>query len=213
MKSKFGRPILAFTLCMAVAMTTMVTTSCSSAQALTDVERFHPVVTDVLVLACTVSPSAALCGTAKATIENDYNLVVTLWGDYNAAVANGTATPGMWNDLNAAFATFEKDSADIFALGLGLNAPEITAIVASAQVLLAAIESLFPASPTGQAKSAVFASHAVGRTSYDSQWLKTWSADFNGKLDVAHKIHPSAHVEKVHYHGKAMRYLTLGIEK
>lgn len=213
MLSKFGRPLLAFALCMAVSMSTMITTACSSSQALADVQRFEPVVVNVLVLACTISPASALCGTAKATIQNDYNLVVTLWGDYNAAVAAGTATPGMWNDLNAAFATFEKDSADIFSLGLGLNAPEVTAIVAAAQVLLAAIESLFPASPTGQAKSAVFAAHAVGRTSYDSKWLKTWTADYNGKLEVAHKMHPSADVHKVHEHGKAMRVLTFGIEK
>lgn len=184
---------------------------CSSSQALADVERFEPVVVNALVLACTISASP-LCGTAQVTIKNDYDNVVRLWTDYNTAVA-GTASSSAWNDLNAAFTVFEQDSSTIFAFGLGLNQPEVTAIVASAQVLLAAIEALFPASPVGASSTKMFAKYGAAHTVYNKSWLKNWMLDYNAKVDTAKKAHKSAKLHKVYLHGAFAHYATGGLVK
>jgi len=199
----------------AVAMGTMVTTGCSSAQALTDVSKFEPVVIDALTLACTIDPSLPACGTGQATIQSDYNLLVKVWGDYNTAVTNGTATVAQWNYLNAVFTTFEQDSSAILSAGLSLNAPELQAIVDSAQVLLAAVEVMFPSAPAGaqSAKSAVFTAKAKPASVYGSAWLQGWIKDYNAKCDVAQKAHPTVKLHKVHYHGAIVRYGTLGWAK
>src|SRR5271154_5525766 len=118
---------------VAIPMATLSTTGCNSATALADVKKFEPIVINVLNLICTINPSEPICGTGLQTIEGDYTTVVQLWTDYNAAVAAGTSTVAAWNILNAAFTTFENDSALIFSLGLGLNSTEVTAIVVSAQ--------------------------------------------------------------------------------
>src|ERR1700690_733328 len=115
-------------------------TGCSSSQAFAGVQRFEPVVLNALALACTISNSSGLCTTGEAKFKADYAVVVQLWTDYNAAVAAGTSTSQAWADLNAALAVFEQDSSAIFSLCLGFNQPEVTAIVESAQLLLAAIE-------------------------------------------------------------------------
>src|SRR5580692_8224835 len=109
------KKFLTFLLTCAIAMSTMVTTGCSSSQALADVTKFEPVVLNVLNLACVISPGAPLCGTATALITSDYNTVIQLWTAYNANVAAGTSTVAAWNDLNAAFQTFEQDSAAVFS--------------------------------------------------------------------------------------------------
>jgi hypothetical protein len=207
------KSILAFVLCIAVAICTIPTIACNSTQALTEVERFEPIIINALVLACAVQSTLPVCGSGQATITGDYNLVIKLWSDWNAAVANGTSTVALWNDLNAAFATFEQDSAAIFAAASGLDAPEITAVVAAAQILLAAIEAAFPASPNNAAKPAVFKAHAVGRTNFDAKWLANWTADYNEKLEIAHRVHPNVKLVKVHYHTTAVRAFTLGIAK
>lgn len=207
--------VLAFALCCSIAIGTMPFVACNSSAALADVKKFEPVVINALVLACAFSPAAPVCGTGQATITADYNLVIKVWTDYNAAVAAGTSTAAMWNDLNAAFTTFEQDSASIFTLASGLNQPEITAIVAAAQVLLGAIEALFPAAPVGatRPKSAVFASVSRGRASYDKTWLKGWIADYNVKVGTAQKAHPTVKIKKVHYHDFALRMATFGMAK
>ena len=212
--------VLAFGLINVLAMLSVflsipITTACNSTQALAEVEKFQPVVLNTLNLACVISPGAALCSTGAALIKNDYTVVVQLWGDYNTAVAAGTSTVAAWNALNAAFATFAKDSSQIFALASGLNAPEITAVVAAAQLLLGTIEAIFPNAPAGAngTKSAVFTASAMGHTSMNREQLKNWELDYNQKLDVASKAHPTAKVKHVHIHGLAERVLTAGIAK
>jgi hypothetical protein len=201
------KPFLAFTLCCAIACGTMPLAGCNSQAVLNDVEKFEPVVLNALTLACTINAGLAVCGTMQTTITNDYNLVIKLWQDWITAKSNGTATLGLWNDLNAAFSVFEQDSAAIFAAASGLNAPEVTAIVAAAQVLLAAIEALSPAAPSGSAApSAVFKSSRAA--SFD---LQAWVTDYNERVDVARHLHPTAKLTKVHYHGKALRIATFGI--
>jgi hypothetical protein len=201
---------------LSVMLSVPVMTGCSSAQALADVQKFEPVIVNALVLACTIDSGAPICGTGEAQIQSDYNLLVKVWTDYNAAVAAGTATVAAWNYLNAVFSTFEADSAAIFALASGLNAPEITAVVAAAQVLLAGIEALFPDAPAGAstAKSTLFSGYAAKRsTNYDSVWLSGWVKDYNAKLDVAKVAHPKAKLKKVHVHSLALRVASLGWEK
>ena len=207
------KKMLAFFLAYAVAMGvmagTVVTTGCNSSQALAKVEQFDPVVINALNLYCAVQPGNPVCGTAKATIQSDYNVVVQLWSDYNKAYAAGTSTVAAWNALNAAFLTFENDSAQIFSLASGLNQQEITAIVAAGELLLAAIEAVFPGAPAGtNAKAKVFAAHAVGRTSYDKAWLQGWIKDYNAKVGTAKKLHPGVKLDTVHLHT-----LHLGVAK
>src|ERR1035438_4929068 len=186
------KSLLAFVLSCAIAIGTMPLTACNSATALADVQKLEPVVVNALVLACAVSSGLPICGAMQSTIAADYSLVVKLWTDYNAAVKAGTATQGLWNDLNAAFIVFENDSAAIFAAAGGLNVPEITAIVAAAQILIGVIETLFPASPTGTASPSKFKAMRVSNFN-----LKAWKKDYNEKLDIAQRLHPAVRLRKV----------------
>jgi hypothetical protein len=207
---KFANKFLSTALAIVMIFTTIpFMTGCSSSQALADVTKFEPVVINALSLACVIVPTNPLCGTMKTKIQGDYTTVVKLWGDWNTAVANGTATSAMWNDLNAAFTVFESDSADIFSLGLSLNQPEVTAIVASAQLFLATIEALFPPSPSASMKSARFAAYATPGL-HGSAWLSTWVKDYNQKVSVAQKLHPNAKLHQVHIHSLPVRIVTLG---
>lgn len=187
-------------------------TACSSSQALTEVQKFEPVVVNALNLAC-VFTTSPLCTTDEATIQNDYNSVIKVWGDYNVAVAAGTATQAQWNYLNAAFTTFELDSASVFSLASGVNQAEVTAVVASAQLLLAAIEAMFPASPVAARGPSLFASHHVANQKYNSTWLASWTKDYNNKIDAAQKSHPKLKLHKVHVHSTPVRYATFGLLK
>lgn len=186
------KSLLAFVLASSIAMGTMPLMGCNSATALADVKKLEPVLTNALVLACAIQSGLPICGTMQATITNDYNLVLQLWTDYNSAVKAGTATQVLWNDLNAAFTTFEKDSASIFAAAGGLNAPEVTAIVAAAQVLLGAIEAMFPSSPSGASGPIVFKASRSANFN-----LKAWRADYNQKLAIAQRAHPNVRLAKV----------------
>ena len=188
------KSLLAFVLCCAVAIGTMPLTACNSATALADVQKFEPVVINALVLACAIQSGLPICGAMQTTITNDYNLVVQLWTDWNAAVKAGTATSALWNDLNAAFTVFEEDSSAIFAAAVGLNAPELTAIVAAAQVLLSVIESLFPSAPAGVLKSSPskFSKYRVSNFN-----LKSWRKDYDNKVGVAQKLHPNVRLARV----------------
>ena len=168
--------------------------ACNSSTALSYVKKFQPVVVNALVLSCAISSGLPICGTMQTTIDADYTLVVKLWGDWNTAVANGTSTVALWNDLNAAFTTFENDSAQIFAVATGLNAPEVTAIVVSAETLLAVIESLFPSAP---AATSVTSSRRFKTALPQNFNFKGWKRDYNEKIDIAHRIHPNAAIKKV----------------
>lgn len=202
-KRSFADRFLALALSMimvfSVTATTVTMTACSSSQALADVKRFEPVLVSALSLICTINASAPVCGITQGKIKADGDLVIKIWGDYNTAVANGTSTVKIWNDLNAAFTVFEEDASAIFATGIGLNQAQVTAIVASAQVLLAAIEAFFPQPPVGVtvAKSAKFAKYGVATGSYDKVWFSGWAKDYNAKVDVARKAYPKAKLSKV----------------
>lgn len=196
----------------AIMLPVAATVACNSTTALADAEKFEPIVINALNLACAISANPVCASTA--TITKDYNTVITLWTAYNAAVANGTSTSAMWNDLNAAFIVFEQDSALVFSFASGLNAPEITAIVAAAQLLLGAIEALFPSAPAGtvvQVKAHLFAKYSRSANTYNADWLKEWCKDYNERVDIAHHEYPNVKLTKVHYHGKLARVVSFGI--
>jgi hypothetical protein len=172
--------------------------ACNSVTALSYVQRLEPVVVNVLVLSCAISSGLPICGAMQGTIKADADLVIKLWGDYNAAVAAGTGAASVWKDLDAAFIVFENDSAAIFSDGLGLNAPEVTAIVSAAQVLLAAIEALFPPPPAGVAPGPrKFGAYRMGTGKHDKAWFNKWKHEYNEKVEVANKLHPNAKLSQV----------------
>ena len=179
---------------MLVGATAILEVACNSTTALAEVERFEPVILNALTLACAISSGLPVCGTMQTKITTDYNTVIQLWTDYNKAVAAGTSTAAIWNDLNAAFTVFEEDSSLIFAAATGLNAPELTAIVAAAQVLLAAIEAAFPAAPAGATKAMPVKFKSARQSNFN---LGAWTKDYNNKLDIAHKMHPGVPLKKI----------------
>jgi hypothetical protein len=191
-----------------VVLTAASLTGCNSASLLNKVEDFEPVAVDALNLYCAIRSSDPNCATLAAKIGADYTTVTQLWSAYLKALNAGTATNADWNAVNAAFALYEQDASQIFALIPQLNNPTANAIVAAAEVLLAAIEALFPGPPSGSAsaKSAVFAAHAdlMGYPSYNKAWLSSWASDFNQKVGVAQQQYPSAKLAKVKLHGKFM---------
>lgn len=215
--SLFANKFLSFSLAIVMVFATIpamtVLTACNSSQALLEVQRFEPVILNALNLACTIQSTLPICGTMAATIKADADLVIKVWGDYNAAVAAGTSTVAIWNQLNAAFSTFEQDSAAIFAAAAGLNAPTVMAVVAAAQVLLAAIEALFPAPPAGVTmhRPAKFARYGQAGANYNMAWLKSWTKDYNGKIEIAKKQYPKADLHKVYVHSTAARVASLGL--
>jgi hypothetical protein len=211
------KKLLTFVLSCAVAMSTMVAiaplTACNSASLLAKVEDFQPVVMDALNLFCAIQPGDVICTpTFLAKINSDYTLATTLWSDYLTAVANGTETAAAYNILNAAFQVYEQDASLIFQAIPQLNSPTIAAIVAAAQVLLAAIEVMFPDAPAGVAveKPALFRAHAVGKSQYTKAWLSGWISDFNQKIDVAQKAYPGVKLHKVHLHNVRLGVVKLG---
>jgi hypothetical protein len=210
------KSLFALIVACSVAMGTMPLVGCNSTQALTEVTKFEPVIINVIVLTCTISSGLPICGAMQGTVKADADLVIKLWGDYNAAVKSGTSTLAAWNALNAAFVVFEADSAAIFAAASGLNSPEVAAIVAAAQVLLASIEAFFPGPPAGATslKSAKFARYgSTVNASYTKAWLNGWIKDYNAKVDAAKKMYPQAKLRKVHIESFTARVATLGWEK
>ena len=194
---------------LAVGGTSLLEMACNSATALAETEKFEPIVINVINLACVISSGLPVCGTMEQTIQNDYATVIDLWTKYLAMV---TPTSTAWEGLNAAFNTFTQNTAEVFTLATGLNAPEITAIVASAEVLLSTIEALFPVAPTGasSARSARFVNRVAplptqivhGKQVVNASALQGWVSDYNLKLETAHKRYPQAKVTKVKFHSK-----------
>jgi hypothetical protein len=145
MKKRIGSYLLA----VAIAVSTMAMTGCNEQAVLADVERFAPAITDVVVVACefTVSP---LCATAGPILTAAEQRLFTIWQAYITAQANGSATPGLWNDLNAALADLVTQSQNVFALAHivnGVHQQEVLDVADAAEGLLAVIESFLPSLP------------------------------------------------------------------
>jgi hypothetical protein len=186
MKKRIGSYLLA---CV-VGVATMATTGCNDQTVLNDVERFAPAITDVLIVSCefTVSP---LCATAGPILTAAEQQLFAIWQGYITAQANGTTTPGLWNDLNAALQDLITQSENVFALAHvvnGAHQQEVLDLATAAQGLLAVIESFLPAPPASVAPALA---HRAGRLAaqlpkpnpktghYDKGWLKTWVKTWN----------------------------------
>ena len=212
------KQLLAFILSCAVAMGTMVAiaplTACNSASLLAKVEDFQPVVIDALNLFCAIDRSNSVVCTAAwlSKFNSAYTLATTLWANYLTDLNNGTATVEAYNILNAAFQDYESMASQLFQLIPQLNNPTVSAVVAAAQVLLAAIEVMFPEAPAGNASArpAMFKAHAIGRTQYNKEWLSGWISNFNDQISVAHKMYPNVKLSKVHLHHFKVGTATLG---
>src|SRR5580692_4419388 len=180
-------------LCITIACTTAQVTS-----VITQIDKFTPVVTNVLALACDFNPKAALCSTGAATLDKDAADLTSALSVYEAKVTAGTATSADWNIANAVFQTFEADSVSIFELfhisNVGSEATA-NAVAASAQTLLAVIEALFPAAPVAvstarmeaaQSRPAKFSASlpAAGVAGFN---LSAWQKDYNKRVDTAKK--------------------------
>src|ERR1700691_104121 len=159
MKKRIG----AYLLACAVAVSTMSLTGCNQQAVLGDVERFAPAITDVLIVSCefTASPLCATAGPLLATAEQE---LFAVWQAYITAQANGTVTPGLWNDLNSAVQTLISQSENVFALAHvvnGAHQQEVLALATAVEGLLAVIETFLPAPPASPAPTPAAIQHGL----------------------------------------------------
>jgi hypothetical protein len=203
-----------------------VTGACNSAAVIADIQKFSPVVINVLNLACVFTPAAPLCATGAALLNGTISKLLSALTTYEANVKAGTATSADWNDLNAIFLTFEQQSSDIFSLlhiSNGGTQTEALAVEASAKALLAVIEALFPSAPAPvisptpasamramavQPRASLFAAHLPAGVTFDSKWLAAWEKNYNKLVDAAKKANPTAKLS--HVHSELATRLTLG---
>lgn len=210
-----SKMVTSIVLCFALMASSMFMTGCSVSSVVSDLQKFQPVITDVLTIACEFT-SDPLCAIAP-TINQNVAYALSLLQDYEVALANQTASLSAWNDLNAAFALVEKDASAIFALAHvvnGAHQQEILAIVASAQALLAVIETIFPAPPVAatnvmtarpaQHQFAVYLPAPTAKTKqFDRKWLNSWVGDWNSnKLVKSNK-------KQIHLHNVVLRAIPL----
>jgi len=192
------RKLQSLLLACVIAAGTMPTTGCNSQTALTELEKFAPVATNLLVVACEFTASP-LCITGGAVLTAAEKHTFVLWQAYLDAQKKGTATPGLWSDLNAALDVLIANSADVFALARVVNGPhqqEVLAMATATETLLAVIESLLPANPAPKvmAIGAVSGTATAARAArlatflpkpntksgtYDATWFKQWKKDYN----------------------------------
>ena len=109
------RKLQSFLLACVVAIGTMPTMSCTSQGVLNDLEKFGPVVTNLLTVACEFT-SNPFCTTGAKLLSDAEQHAFNLWQAYLNAQQKGTSTQADWNDLNAAMDTLISHSSDVFAL-------------------------------------------------------------------------------------------------
>jgi hypothetical protein len=186
------RNLLSLVLACAIAASTMPTTACNSQTALTELEKFGPVITNLLTVACEFNPTP-LCGTGAALLTEAQKHVVVLWQAYLAAQSKGTATPALWNDLNSALDVLISHSSDVFSLAHvvnGQNQRDVLAMASATEALLAVIESLLPPNPAPTnaltvqamarpARLGTFLPKPAQSGKYDATWFKQWQKDYN----------------------------------
>jgi len=187
------RKLQSLLLACALAMATMPTTACNSQSVLTELEKFGPVVTNLLTLACEFT-SNPLCGTGATLLGDSEKHVYVLWQSYLDAESKGKATAGLWNDLNSALDVLISHSSDVFSLAHvanGQNQRDVLAMASATEALLAVIESLLPPNP---APTNALTARAMARPArlgtflpkanpkngkYDAAWFKQWTKDYN----------------------------------
>lgn len=192
------RRIGSFLLACAVAMGTMLTTGCNSQTVLTDLEKYAPVVTNLLTVACEFTANP-LCGVGAGLVNAAEGQVFSLWQAYINAQQSGTETAAAWNDLNAAFDVLITKSTDVFALAHVVNGQhqqEVLAMASATEALLAVIEAQLPANPSPvktisrPPELATFLPKPNAKTGkYDAGWLRGWEKEYNALPAVqSHKM-------------------------
>lgn len=148
--------VLQFCMLSLIGSMVITQTACNSATVITDITKFLPVLSDILsILVADGAIPQATADSLSQKAQTDASIITTVYNTFetakNATPAQGSAA---WNALNAAFTTFEDDSAQIFQL-INLAKPDVqnkvNLIADSAQTLLAVIEALIPSSPGGAA--------------------------------------------------------------
>lgn len=217
---KFWKKVLAILMIYPI----VILSACSFAQVITDIQKYEPIVLNVLNLACVLSPAAALCATGEAVLNASYGPLMTALEDYETALQKGTATVAAYNELNALFATFEGDSSNILALAHVFDPnsqKSALALVASCQTLMAVIEAAFPGPPPAAALSAqamkprprMFAKYLPANATFDQKWLSAWLVSYNKQVAAARKETAGAKLKTVHVHGWEIRLITAGLAK
>lgn len=212
--------ILSLLLAIIVASATMTMvapmTGCTTQQAqtvVTDIQKFMPAVTNIAAAVCGVIVNP-LCGTIDKIFVADATTALQIANDYLTAVAKGTNTASAWQLMDAALQTMYTDADKIFAMITVVPqtmASSIQALIGSAQVLLAVIETVIPGNPSApKAMSAHYAAHLpAGR--FD---LSKWTAEYNANVKEAQKVLPrNVSLKTVHVHSTALRVVTLGVKK
>ena len=180
---KIGTLVLA---CL-IAAATMPLFGCNAQSVLNDVEKFAPVITNTLSIACEFT-SSPLCGPGTALLTTAKQHLFVVWQGYLNQEKGGNVTAAMWNDLDAALQDLITKSSDVFALAHVVNPAhqqEVLAVAQSAEALLAVIESFLPASPIktmamARPRLASFLPPPNPKSkSYDSAWLKSWEKNYN----------------------------------
>jgi hypothetical protein len=191
------RKLQSFVLCCAIASATMLTTGCNSQTALSDLEKFGPVITNLLTVACELTTNP-MCAAGASVLSDAEKHVFALWQAYIDAQQKGTATEVAWNDLNAALGTLITHSEDVFTLAHvvnGAHQQEVIDMAAATAALLAVIEALLPVNPaakmmTQAPRLATFRPKATAASGkYDAAWIKQWKKSYNALPAVkAHKM-------------------------
>jgi hypothetical protein len=208
------RKLFSLILACSIAAGTMPLTACNEQTALNDVQRFAPVVTNLLAIACEFT-SSPLCATGAAELNRAEALAFTLWKAYLAAQASGSATQIGWNNLDSALQVLISKSSAVFLLAHvvnGMHQKEVLDVAMATQALLAVIESLEPPSPAATTAGLMAAREKTAprlrtflpppnpKTSkYDKAWLRTWEKGYNSlpavkarKMQVRHAFFVSA---------------------
>jgi hypothetical protein len=181
------RKLQSFFLACLLAASTMPTTACNSQSVLTELEKFAPIATNLLTVACEFT-SNPLCAIGGGLISDAEKHVFVLWQAYIDAQNKGTVTPSLWNDLNSALDVLISRSSDVFSLAHVVNGPhqqEVLTMATATEALLAVIESLLPPNPSPlkamarPARLGTFLPKPSANGKYDAAWFKQWQKDYN----------------------------------
>lgn len=215
------RSLLAFALCITTAIAPFILptagvvavgglavsqTACSTAQIVTDITKFTPVLIDILQIAAVASGNSTTALQTKVTTDSAD--AQTLVQDY---LSKGSV--GIWNDMNAALNVLSDDASTVFQLAnvvTGASQAKVSLIVASGQTLFAIIESLLPAAPASiNAVVAVrhFSAHAPTSKLTLGDWTASWNKLMTSKSGDP-KLDAVTPKMQIHLHSWAVRHAT-----
>lgn len=215
------RSLLAFALCITTAIAPFILptagvvavgglavsqTACSTAQIVTDITKFTPVLIDILQIAAVASGNSTTALQTKVTTDSAD--AQTLVQDY---LSKGSV--GIWNDMNAALNVLSDDANTVFQLAnvvTGASQAKVGLIVASGQTLFAIIESLLPSAPASiNAVMSVrhFSAHAPTSKLTLGDWTTSWNKLMTSKSGDP-KLDAVTPKMQIHLHSWAVRHAT-----